>query len=204
MSTTNKSSESAIDSKLIAGLQSPEASLPGTLFLDGQTYTAPQAVAVLQNRVNAINAVTTAKAAWQGAVKANLATKAATKVVVADLRQQLLLWFSKTPSVLANFGLTPKKTASKTVVTKAVAVAKLRATRLARGTKGSDQKRVIKGAVSAMISIPTAPQPKGSPAAIVNGGSNGNGNQVSATSASPESPSNGSAAVHAPAASQPK
>src|ERR1700683_60363 len=98
--TLNKTNEVAIDTKLIAGLQKYQASLPGTLFLANQTLTAIQVVAALQSRINTINAADAAKAAWQAAVKTSDNTKATTSAVVVALKQQLVLWYSTTPEKL--------------------------------------------------------------------------------------------------------
>jgi hypothetical protein len=83
---------------------------------------------------------------------------------------------------LADFGLTPKKApAPLTADAKAAAVAKRASTRAARGTKGSKQKKVVKGNVAGITVTPvtmsvtatqpvvTSPAPAPAPAAPATG-----------------------------------
>jgi hypothetical protein len=61
--------------------------------------------------------------------------------------------------VLADFGIHPKTRAPLTVEAKAAAAAKREATRTARGTKGSVQKKGIKGAVIGVTVTPITAAP---------------------------------------------
>jgi len=70
--------------------------------------------------------------------------------------------FGNQPDALADFGLAPPKArAPMTAEQKAVAAAKRKATRVARGTLGKKQKKAVKGAVTATLVVtPQAgPQP---------------------------------------------
>jgi hypothetical protein len=89
MSTSNSNTTLFIgDTKLVAGFQQNEANLPALMIL-GTTYTAAQAVAVLQARIAKETATTTTKAAWTAAVQAQEQELATTKAFVAALKAQL-------------------------------------------------------------------------------------------------------------------
>ena len=97
------------------------------------------------------------KAQWQSSLQAAKAELAQTKAIVAAVRQQLKVWNMDTPNALNDYGLTPKKTTGpKSPVTKVLAAAKGKVTRLARGTKGPVQRAKIVGVTPAMVSISTA------------------------------------------------
>lgn len=63
--------------------------------------------------------------------------------------------FSKSPDVLADFGLNPKNVRTPlTVEEKTVAAAKRKATRAARHTMGTKQKKGVKGTVTGVVVTP--------------------------------------------------
>jgi len=65
------------------------------------------------------------------------------------------LTYSESPDVLADFGLTPRKVATKlTTEEQMVAVAKRVSTRGARGTTGKKAKKAIKGDVVNVVTTP--------------------------------------------------
>ena len=88
---------------------------------------------------------------------------------LSALRRNLLAMFGNAPQILAIFGLqAPKPKAQKTVEEKAVAAAKLRATRTARGTASKKSKAAIKGNVVGVDLTPiTAPTPAAATAPTV-------------------------------------
>ena len=68
--------------------------------------------------------------------------------------------FGKSPDVLADFGLQPKKTSTPlTIDQKAAAAAKRAATRAARHTMGTKQKKNVKGTITTIV----APTPSNAP-----------------------------------------
>jgi hypothetical protein len=75
------------------------------------------------------------------------------------MRQALLVAFADQVDVLADFGLTGRKTRVVTPEEKVTAAAKARATRAARHTMGKRQKAAIKGALepSASEAAPAVP-----------------------------------------------
>ncbi len=137
----------------------------GPMTFDGTSYTPASLKAVFQADTDAINAADAQHTQW----KQLLLTVALTHKNVAAMRRWLrgfvLSFFgSQAPAVLGDFGLpTPKARTAKSVVTKAVAVAKMRATRKARHTLGSKQKQEIKGTVD-VPAIVEALQNQGTPA----------------------------------------
>ena len=72
--------------------------------------------------------------------------------------------FGNAPETLADFGVPPKKAPKPpTAETKAAAAVKRMATRKARGTCGSQHKKLVKGNVTGVVVTPiTAPAPQGS------------------------------------------
>jgi hypothetical protein len=153
---TTKQSILASDTQLAAGMQK-DLGGNGPLMVAGQSVTPAQAITVLQGRIASANAVIAAKAVYQKAVAAHTAQMAQTKPFVTALRQLLLAMFLTQTDKLADLGLTPRKTVSRTVVEKVVAAAKNLATRKERGTVGSSKKKLIKGAVGPTLSISTTP-----------------------------------------------
>jgi|HubBroStandDraft_1064217.scaffolds.fasta_scaffold205765_2 hypothetical protein len=141
----NKQDEIAADLLLIAGVQKHFATT--TVTLNGTSYTGSALVTLLQARVNAINATIGTKASWQTAVKAQDAELAESQSVVNTLKKTIYAMFPDTAS-LADFGLAPHK---KPVISPAERVemaAKAKATRAARHTMGSQQKKAVTGSAS--------------------------------------------------------
>jgi hypothetical protein len=149
MSTNSKARALQIsaDQALIAGVQKYLASYP-SLSVDGQSLTPAGIVQLLQNRVDASQAVQPAEAAHHAAVVANRAMQAQTAAARRALCQIVQGMFANSPDTLAVFGLKPRKASSETTATRAAALLKAEATRKARGTLGSKQKLKITGANS--------------------------------------------------------
>jgi hypothetical protein len=152
MATSSKTSIIAADQHLVSGLQKHQAAI-STFLIDGKPVTVPAAVAVLQGRINASQAVDPARAAFHVAVQADRDERAQTKSFVSQLTHQIVLLYTYDPVILADYGLVPRKTAVKSPTVKVVAAVKMRATRKARGTKGPKARKAVKGAIPATISI---------------------------------------------------
>jgi hypothetical protein len=103
MTTSSSSKLQTSDGKLAAGLQQSQANLPALMIL-GKTYTVAVAVTVLQQRIALRSASTSARAAWQAAMKAE-AEETANKAFVAALVQQIRVWFANAPDALAAYDL---------------------------------------------------------------------------------------------------
>jgi len=154
MSTSSKTSRIASDTNLVAGLQKHSASLPASFNLAGQAYTVQQCVTTLQSRITTTNAVAPASAAYHAAVTANRQQQASTDPFVAELKDQLVLWFKNDTATLADFGLVlPKTGGPKDPLAKVVGAEKMRATRKARGTMGKRQKEGVKGTIPTTLTI---------------------------------------------------
>ena len=141
----NQQAQIARLQKLIAGIKKHLKG--GSLVIAGKSYTADEAVALLQAKVDATLAVSPAKAAWTDVVQAADAQALQTKGFASRVRQSVKAMYSQV-EVLADFGIAPPK--QRTVPTteaKAQAAAKAKATRAARHTMGSVQKSKITGTV---------------------------------------------------------
>jgi hypothetical protein len=101
-------------------------------------------------------------------VQADRDERAKTKAYVDGVKQALQVVLSGSIDGLADFGLTARKVRVLTPEQKAVAAAKAKATRAARGTKGSVQKKAIKGSVTATLvvtPVTSSPPPASPPVA---------------------------------------
>jgi hypothetical protein len=170
-STSNRMTQQTGDEQLIAGLTKHAGTMPSVL-IGGTPRTTAEIISALQSRIAARNASVTARATWLAAVKAALDEGAATKTLVAGVRQALQVAFAGSIEALADFGLSPPKRRSLTPEEKAAATAKAKATRAARNTMGPRQKAKIKGTVPAAATSdggshtpPAAPAPSTTPAA---------------------------------------
>jgi hypothetical protein len=149
----NKRTVVALAEQLIAGTSKHLANQ--TLTFASGSHTPAEVTAQLQKVVTRRSDVETAKAT----AKAKLAAEKADMPALRDLLNAYVSFvkvtFSKSPDVLADFGLTPKKaTTPLTVVQKAAAAAKRKATRAARHTMGTQQKKGVKGAVTGVVVTP--------------------------------------------------
>jgi hypothetical protein len=189
----SKEAELASDTQLLAGMQK-DLGATASLTIAGQTMTSQQAMTVVQGRIATANAVPPAKAAYAKAVAANDAQLAQTKQFMSALRQLLLAMFVTQPDKLADFGLSPRKVAKRTAVSKMVAAEKNLATRKERGTMPKEDKLLIKGVLAPVISVSTAP---GGTVLTASAESNGNAPvAMTATAASPSSNGTGTPPAH--------
>jgi hypothetical protein len=130
-----------------------------SLQFGGETYTVTQ----VQNNLGQIAALRTATLDAQASAKAKVATETAQMppllLFMAAYVAFVKATFGQAPDVLADFGQVPKKVRKPlTVQQQAAAKAKREATRAARGTKGSVQKKEITGNVVGVTVTPiTAP-----------------------------------------------
>jgi hypothetical protein len=190
-SKINKVSLAQLLSRLIAGVKLHSSSAP--IVLDGQSYTSQSLIDLFQSLVDALTKVDAAKAQWNDTLQQMVGLKAEVIPVVGAFRSYLLTTNGSSPSVLGDYGLSPKK--QKTPLTgeqRAAATAKARATRAARHTMGPKQKAGVKGDVTGVVVMPvtTPAAPAVAPAPVV-------GPTPAATPASPTPAS--PAATQAPA-----
>jgi hypothetical protein len=140
---------------LIAGTNKHPPS--GPLTLGNASYTAQSLVQALQSLDDAIAAADAAKASWQQALGKMNEARANGVPVVRDYLAWVKVTYRSAPATLADFGVAPAKVRTPlTVEQQAAAVAKGKATRLARHTMGKVQKLKVKGTV-ATATVPDAP-----------------------------------------------
>ena len=154
MTTTKNSKGTRVTraGKLIAGVRKrfPTGSQQLTIGGAVGSVTVDAAVAELQQLIDNRAAVTTAQATARDKVQAE---RGATPDLVAfmnAIEAFVRLMFSADTTALADFGLQPRKQpAPLTAEQKAVAAAKRKATREARGTTSAKAKRAVKGNITA-------------------------------------------------------
>jgi hypothetical protein len=177
--TKGKNGDAALATKLVAGTggqfaKGAKLAFASSTFTPAQVLTQLNAIITLRGSVNDARAALAAKVAAEEAQRPALL--AFMHAFVAFVKAT----FSNSPDVLASFGLGPKKAATPTVTVKAAAVAKREATREARGTRGTRQRKAVKGAVTGVVVTPivAAPVATAAPAApstTSNGGATSGG-----------------------------
>jgi hypothetical protein len=131
---------------LIAGTQKHTPN--GSLTLGGATYTAATLVQLLKSLADALDAADAAKAIWEDALKNATDTKAKVEPVVRNYKSWVAVTYKGTPSTLADYGLAPPKAPTPLTAEQKVAAAlKRTATRAARHTMSTKQKKKVKGTV---------------------------------------------------------
>ena len=161
---------------LIAGVEKHFGTLP--VLIDGTTYASADIVTKLEGRVNADNAVVAAKAAWLAALKEDEDPEVT--AFIGKLVQAVRIMYGNSPGILGDFGVAPPKARLVSTQTKVLAAAKGKATRVARHTMGSNEKKGIKGSVTQVTvgssgSSSDGSPPAAPPAAPLNGSSGTSG-----------------------------
>jgi hypothetical protein len=141
----NRTDQMLADQRLIDGFTKHAATITSVL-VDGAVMSTKDIVGMLQARIAASQATTSARATWQATVVADAAEHAKTRTAASGLRQAMVVAFGSQLDTLADFGLTPRKVRVQTPDQKMVATAKAKATRAARHTLGKVQKSKITGA----------------------------------------------------------
>ena len=152
-SNQNKVTRQVRLEQIITGIEKHFSTTPA-IDLAGTSYTATSLVALLQKGIDAAKQTSNTKAAWLAQVQSERNTFGEMGPVLRYIKTYVTTKFGDTQDAggtLADFGYTPRKSTATGVAVKAEAAVKNRATRVARGTKGSKQKAKIKGA--------SAPQP---------------------------------------------
>jgi hypothetical protein len=151
---------------LIAGTQKHPQN--GQLTFGGATFTDAALIQLLQELANATAAADSARANWQDALKNARAEQAKVVPIIQAYRSWLVTTYGNAPALLADYGVTPHKAPTPlTTDQQAEALAKRAATRTARHTMGTKQKKQVKGTVSTVTTTPppaappvNAPAPK--------------------------------------------
>ena len=140
----NRDDRLAAERTLIEGLIQHATAFP-FMAISGALTANKDIVATLQARVDTAQAVQLTRASWLAAVLAEGFERARTKTFVSGLRQALLVAFGGQVDALADFGLTQHALHVRTPEEKIAVAAKSRATRAARHTMGSRQKKAVRG-----------------------------------------------------------
>jgi hypothetical protein len=149
-----KNVEAALAEQLIAGTNKHLATV-GQLMLASGTFTPAQVTGELQTLVNLRTDVDGTRAALAAKVAAEALQIPALHSFMATFVAFVKAAFSKSPDVLADFGLKPKKAPTPlTAEQKAAAAVKRAATRAARGTTSKKKKQAIKGDVTGIVVTP--------------------------------------------------
>lgn len=155
--TNNKNGKATLVGQLISGAKKHFTNANQTITLGGASITIDAAIDELQSFVDNRAAVVAAQAAAKTKLLAERAELPALNAFIKAFIGFVRLTFGPQADVLADFGLAPAKApAPLTAEKKAVAAAKRKATRDARGTKGAKAKKVIHGNVNAELVVTSA------------------------------------------------
>ncbi|MDP8999465.1 MAG: hypothetical protein M3O46_05075, partial [Myxococcota bacterium] len=128
---------------LIHGINTQLAGVD-SFVLGKQTFSRADLLARLQSRIDAAEAVKANRATLQKSVADERTADSSMKPLRAQMKSYLQARFGKVSPELQDFGFTPTRKAKPSAVVKAAAVSRAKATRVARGTKGTQQKKLIK------------------------------------------------------------
>jgi hypothetical protein len=162
MPKVNRISRQARAAQVNAGIHQHLLSTP-SIPLGGSTYSPADLMKLVQSSIDSAKTTDAAKANWHSTVFAEQTLEAQLAPLLRELRQYVISVFGATSPVLADFGFTPPKRATRTPEEKAATAAKAKATRAARHTAGKKQKKAVKGNVTGVVMVPItatpAPQP---------------------------------------------
>jgi hypothetical protein len=167
--TQGKTDKATRVGQLIAGTKKHFTNGSQTLTLAGgsTSVTVDALVNELQAFITNRSAVVAAQATAKAKVAAENEQAPALNALIEAFVAYVRLNFGSSPEALADFGLAPRKArAPQTAEQKAVATAKRKATREARGTTSAKQKKAIHGNVTANLVVTSvAPAPAPAPVA---------------------------------------
>ena len=179
---SQKNKDADLAKQFVAGIGKHFATVP-SMTVGSATLTPAEATQRMQTLVNLRTTVNDAKATTKTRLADEQAQSPALIGLLTEFGSYVKASYSKSPDVLADFGLAPKKARTPlTVAQKAAAAAKSKATRAARHTMGKVQKQAVTGdVVSVSITPLTAPKPAASapvasaPSGTASAGSNPHG-----------------------------
>lgn len=147
-----------------------------TIPVNGKMVKATDAAKLFEDASEAEKKVIRARAQYLAAVEEARAAESKVKPMIQPIKGFVQNTFGVQSEISASFGFSPRKTGHVDAETRLQAVLKLRATRDARGTKGSRQKASIHGSIETpapapVVAEPAVPTP--APAPVVASGVNG-------------------------------
>ena len=165
--STGKNSLAAQVRQLITGANKHYPIGTQEIPVGGATFTVTGLTALLQSFVDNREAVEVSKAATKAKVQTEQAQAPAQLAVIRAFESAIRSTFGNSADVLADFGLAPTKVrVTRTAEEKAVSAAKSAATRAARGTMGKNQKKNVKGSITAKLVVtPVTTSPASTPVA---------------------------------------
>jgi hypothetical protein len=121
-----------------------------TFTLDGKVYPKDAVLAPLHAYVVAVEATSASRAAWSKAVQDEHDAATAARAMIALLKPYLKVRLGKSnPALQSEYGIAPARKAEKTVAVKSTAIAKAKATRIARHNMGPKKRKGVTGATAA-------------------------------------------------------
>jgi hypothetical protein len=159
-----KTDQQASYQALIVGLQTLYQ--PDDVFhMRSGSYSSDELARQFQKFLGLTEATKQAHLAWRAAVQAEHAFEVQVRPLRQGVRGIVTVRFGKDGAQLMRFGFTQVKQSKKTAATKAEAVTKQKATRVARGIKGKKQRKAIKAPVAAATSSGQTAPAVGAPVA---------------------------------------
>jgi hypothetical protein len=117
----------------------------GPMVFAGKTYTPAQVVERLQSFIEEQDQTARKRAEWRGQVARERALEKELAPLVRGVENLVASLFGERAQQGADFGIKKGKPGPKTLPAEVEMVAKARATRTARGTRGKRQRAKIKG-----------------------------------------------------------
>ena len=163
----SKNNRAAQVKQLIIGANKHFPNGSQQLQVGGATFTVTSLTALLQSFVDSRAAVEASRAATKAKVQVESVQAPSQLAVIRAFETVVRGTFGSSADVLADFGLAPLKArVPRTAEEKAVSAAKSAATRKARGTMGKNQKKSVKGSITAKLVVtPVTTSPVSPPVA---------------------------------------
>jgi hypothetical protein len=158
----NKATRQNDNRKIVGAIQKH---LSGTVTLEGVKYTPSRLAKMFQNGIDVADATDVASKAWHTAVATEKANTQELSGVQTTLRDHVSATFGPASTEFADFGFTPRAVRTVDAKTKADAVVKRAATRVARNTMGKRAKLKVTGATAAAAASAASPATPAAPAA---------------------------------------
>jgi hypothetical protein len=156
--------QEAVEAKQLSAGAAKHLGSTTQVTLLGSTLTPAEIVAKLDSIVTLRADVDAARASTKAKIALESSNMPALRAFKSAFVSYVKGAFGGQPDVLADFGITPKARATSTVDAKAGAVAKRKATRAARHTMGTQQKKGVKGDVTGVVVTPITAAPSTVPA----------------------------------------
>ena len=162
---TGKNTDVDLAKQLVAGTTKHFSNVSSLAFGNG-SLTPAQVEAFLQTLIDLRTAVEGAQAVAKAKIVAEAAQAPSLRSQMAAYVAFVQAPFGASPAALADFGLKPRKTRTPlTIDQMAAAAAKRTATRAARHTMGSKQRKDVKGTITTIVT----PQTTAAPAPVAPG-----------------------------------